>query len=187
VCSSRSRGVRRLLGAAFALFAVAACTGTNPYSPGTKLGTFNVTGKLTFTSCGATPDPWKFDIRLNYEGSTLYWVQNDRPIDGLLDEAAHTQLEAQMVQEVRPADARTKRDACAISRTDALALTLVGPDAKPASDPSLATSFTGGLVYTFAPTMGSDCSDQLTATGGDFDALPCEVRYDLTGVLASTP
>ena len=183
-----SRSVRRLLAGTLALGVVAACSGKDPYSPGTQLGTFHVTAKLTHTSCGATPNPWEFDIRLNHDGSTLYWVQSDAaPIEGRVDSTARTQLQAEVVVEMRAADARAKREACSIARTDVLALTLVGADAQPTSNPSLTTSFSGGLVYTFAPTTGSDCADQLTATGGDFDALPCEVRYDLTGAFKSAP
>lgn len=182
------RSVRHLVSAALALGLVAACSGKDPYSPGTQLGTFHVTAKLTHTSCGETPNPWNFDIRLNHDGSTLYWVQTDAPpIEGRVDSTARTQLQAEVVEEVRAADPRMKREGCAIARTDVLALTLVGPDAQPTSDPSLTTSFSGGLVYTFAPTTGSDCADQVTMSGGGFDALPCEIRYDLTGALESKP
>ena len=164
-----------------------ACTGKDPFSPGTKLGTFHVSAKLTQTTCGATPDPWEFDVRLNHDGSTLYWIQGGAPIQGQVDTTARAQLKAEMVQEVRPADERMKRAACSVARTDVLAVTLVDAEAKPAPDPSLATSFGGSLVYTFAPTEGSDCADQLTTTDGDFDALPCEVHYDLSGTFKSAP
>jgi len=164
---------------------VAACSGKDPFSPGNKLGTFHVTGKLTHTSCGPTPNPWEFDVRLNHDGSTLYWIQGGLPVEGRVDTTARTRLEAEVVSEVRPADARAKKEACSISRTDVLALTLVGPDGQPTSDPSGMQSFHGALVYTFAPTAGSDCSDQTTASGGDFDALPCDVQYDLSGTLTS--
>jgi hypothetical protein len=145
-------------------------------------------GKLTQNSCAETPNPWEFDIRLNHDGSTLYWVQTDAPpIEGRVDSNARTQMKAEVIDEVRAADPRTKREGCTIARTDVLALTLVGADAQPTSDPSLATSFSGGVVYTFAPTAGSDCADQVTMSGGGFEALPCEIRYDLTGTLKSGP
>lgn len=165
----------------------AACSGKDPYNPGTKLGTFHVSATLTSTSCGATPNPWEFDVRLNHDGSTLYWIQGGAPVGATVDDAARTQLKSEMIQEVRAADAKAKRDACSIARTDALALTLADAGAKPATDPSQTASFAGTLIYTFAPTTGSDCSDQVTSVGGDFDALPCEVRYDLTGTFKSPP
>lgn len=176
-----------LLASVAVALSCAGCTGKDPYSPGTKLGTFHVTAKLTQTTCGQTPDPWEFDVRLNHDGSTLYWIQGGAPIQGQVDATARTQLKAEIVQEVRAADAKARKAACSVSRTDALAVTLTGADAKPTIDPSLTTSFAGGLVYTFTPTEGSDCSDQLTASGGDFDALPCEVHYDLTGTFKSAP
>lgn len=164
---------------------LSACTGKDPYSPGTKLGVFHVDAKLTLTSCGAVPDPWAFDVRLNHDRTTLYWVQGGAPIQGRVDSTARAELETEMVQEVRPADAKARRSACSVSRTDVLAVTLIDADAKPTTDPALMKSFSGALVYTFKPTEGSDCSDQLTASGGDFDALPCEVHYDLAGTFKS--
>jgi hypothetical protein len=169
------------------LVSVAACWGKDPYNPGENVGTFHVDAALTSTSCGATPNPWAFDVRLNHDGTTLYWIQGAAPIGARVDDTAHVQLTSNVVQEVRAADAKAKRAACSIQRTDLLALSLATADAKPASEPSLATSFAGTLVYTFAPTQDSDCSDQVAEGGGGFDALPCEVRYDLTGTRAAAP
>lgn len=183
--SMRSIVVSSLALLAFA--AMPACSGKDPYNPGAKLGTFHVSAKLTHTSCGPTPNPWEFDVRLNHDGSTLYWIQGGAPIQGQVDTTARTQLEAEVVQEVRAADAKAKREACSIARTDVLALTLADAEAKPTSDPALMQSFSGSLVYTFAPVSGSDCSDQTTVSGGDFDALPCEVHYDLAGTFKSAP
>ena len=176
-----------LAGSLVVLATVTACSGKDPYSPGTKLGTFHVAASLTSTSCGATPNPWAFDVQLNHDGSTLYWIQGGAPIGATVDVSAHTQLQAQVVDEVRAADPKTKLEACSISRTDLVALNLASADTKPTSDPALTTSFTGTLIYTFAPTSGSDCSDQVVAAGGGYDALPCEVHYDLTGTFKSAP
>lgn len=184
---SKLRSFRHLLASSVVALSAAACSGKDPYSPGTKLGTFHVTATLKSTSCGATPNPWEFDVRLNHDGPTLFWIQGGVPIEGRVDETARTQLRASIVEEVRPADAKAQRDACSIARTDTLALTLAAADAAPTNDPSLATSFAGSLIYTFAPTRGSDCSDQVTSAGGDFDSLPCEVHYDLTGTFTSPP
>jgi hypothetical protein len=80
------------LGAAGVL---AACFGTDPYNPGTALGTFHVVGKLTANTCGASgtaPDPWEFDIKLSRDHGTLYWIQGDAPVQGTLDAHAHTTM-----------------------------------------------------------------------------------------------
>jgi hypothetical protein len=165
----------------------AACSGKDPYSPGTKLGTFHVTAKLTQTTCGATPDPWEFDVRLNHDGSTLYWIQGGAPVEGRVDTAAKAQLKSETTHSVRAADPRTKMAACSIARADILDVVLSSADTKPTTDPGTTASFAGGLVYSFTPTEGSDCVDQLTSTGGGFDALPCEVRYDIAGTFKSAP
>lgn len=178
--------LRSLAAAAAALSIAAACSGKDPYSPGTKLGTFHVTAALTHTSCGATPNPWEFDVKLNHDGSTLYWIQGGAPIEGRIDPSARAQLEAEIVEEVRAADPRGMRGACALARTDALALTLLGSDAAPTTDPALATGFNGQLVFTFAPTPESDCADQIATAGGGFEALPCEVHYDVSGALQAS-
>lgn len=183
---SLSQHLRRAVMIAPVLAAIAACSGKDPYDPGTKLGTFRVSAQLTKSSCGPTPNPWGFDVRLNHEGSTLYWIQGAAPISARV-EAARAQLRAEIVQEVRAADPKAKRAACAIARTDELALALAGADATPVTEPASTAAFAGTLVYTFAPTQGSDCSDQVAASGGGFEALPCEVQYDLTGALVSGP
>jgi hypothetical protein len=185
-----SIAIRRILGrSAGALFfgLVVACSGKDPYSPGTKLGTFHVSAKLTQTTCGSVPNPWEFDVRINHDGPTLYWIQGGAPIQGRVDATARTQLHAQVVQEVRRADQKTRTASCSIARTDVLAVTLVGADGKPTTDPALMTSFGGDLIYAFTPTEGSACDDQLATVGGDFDALPCEVHYDLSGVATASP
>jgi hypothetical protein len=174
-------------GALLFVFAGVACSGTDPYSPGTKLGTFHVAAKLTQTTCGSVPDPWEFDVRLNHDGSTLYWIQGGAPIQGRVDSAARAEMKSQMTQELRAADARAKVAACAVTRTDALVVGLVDAEAKATVDPALMKSFGGSLSYGFRPTEGSDCSDQLLTTTGDFETLPCEVHYDLTGTFKSAP
>ena len=168
-------------------FGCVACSGKDPYNPGPGVGTFHVTATLTSSSCGTTPNPWNFDVRLNHDGSTLYWIQGGAPISALVDANARTQMTSGVVDDVRPADGKTKQAAFSVARSDLLALTLATASAQPATDPALAASFAGTLVYTFAPTDGSDCSDQLAAAGGGWTALPCEVHYDLSGALATSP
>jgi hypothetical protein len=173
--------------AASVVIALASCGGKDPYSPGTQLGTFHVAAKLTRTTCGKTPDPWEFDVRLNHEGTMLYWIQGGAPVEGKVDATAKTELHVATVHDLRPADAKRKLAACAVARADVVTMTLNGADAKPTRDPSLTTSFTGGLAYTFKPTDGSDCEDQLTSMGGGFEALPCDVHYDLVGTFKAAP
>ncbi|MBX3231523.1 MAG: hypothetical protein KIT84_24160 [Labilithrix sp.] len=172
--------LRGLLPLAAVVAVIAACSGKDPYEPGEAVGTFRVTGQLTQTTCGQPPNPWEFDVKVNRDGSTLYWIQGAQPIAGEVDASGRTTMKASFVHEVRPADERKKLAACSIARTDVLAMALARADERPAADPADVRSFSGIISYTFAPTEGSSCDDQLTATGGGYDALPCVVSYQLT-------
>lgn len=156
------------------------CSGKDPYRPGESLGAFHVTGKLVSSSCGVTPDPWEFDVKLRHERTTLYWVQGDAPISAQVDASARATLEATATQTVREADARGKTAACSMVRTDVVELVLA-PLAAPVSDVAGATRFAGTLAYHFAPTEGSACEDQLADVGGDYATLPCDVKYEVSG------
>jgi hypothetical protein len=159
----------------------AGCSGTDPYRPGESLGAFHVTGKLVSTSCGATPDPWEFDVKLRHESAVLYWVQGDAPVSATVDGQAHATLTATATQTVRAADARSKTAACTLSRSDVVDVVLA-PLTAPVSSVAGATSFKGTLTYRFAPTDGSSCEDQLSDVGGDFATLPCDVKYEVSGL-----
>jgi len=168
---------------AFAIVAIAGgsgCGGKDSSRPGESLGVFGVSGKLVSSTCGATPNPWKFDVRLRHEANTLYWVQGAAPIAGQVDATAHTLLKSSDVHEVRPADAKSQTAACSMSRDDVLDLVLA-PVVTPVKDVGGVTSFKGTLTYRFAPTQGSSCEDQLLEAGGDFAAIPCDVKYEVDG------
>lgn len=160
------------------------CSGKDPYRPGESIGAFHVTAKLVSTTCGKTPDPWQFDVRLRHEKTTLFWVQGDAPISGIVDATARAVLKAKATQTLRDANPKSLLAACAMQRDDVLDLVLA-PIATPVTnltDLQLATSFKGTLTYHFAATDGSECDDQLAASGGDFDVLPCDVHYELDGL-----
>jgi hypothetical protein len=165
-----------------AALASAGCSGKDPYRPGESIGVFHVTGKLLGTSCGATPDPWEFDVRLRHDSTTLYWVQGDAPISALLDEAAKAQLTTSTTLTARAATANDP--GCTMGRTDTVELVLA-PMTAPVTVSAVtqvtsATSFTGSLAYHFAVSDGSLCDDQLSDNGGQYAALPCDVQYQLT-------
>ncbi|MBS2018011.1 MAG: hypothetical protein JST00_34365 [Deltaproteobacteria bacterium] len=183
---SRGRGWRGLLvGAPLCAVVLvgssAGCTGKDPFNPGESLGTFRVTGALVSSTCGTTPNPWQFDVKLRHEAvTTLYWVQGGLPISGKLDPVARSVMSATETRNMRAADAKTSRAACNLVREDSLDVVLA-PVTPPITDVKTATSFKGTLKYRFSPTQGSECDDQLLDTGGDFAALPCEVSYTIEG------
>jgi hypothetical protein len=159
---------------------LAACTGKDPYNPGTTIGTFAVTGTLAKNTCSSAPlpNPWDFDVKLSRDGSTLYWIQGGLPVQGHLDGASHTTMTSSDSRDLRAADPQHKIPACTVRRDDTLDATL-GPDP--------VASFNGALGYTFTPTDDSDCSDQLESSGGGFSTFPCEVSYTLSGTKVDRP
>jgi hypothetical protein len=157
-----------------ALVLAASCTGKDPYNPGQGIGMFHVSAQLVSTTCGTTPNPWEFDVKLRHDAQTLYWVQGGAPVQGTLDASAHATLTSANSSTLREANEQKKLASCVVTRSDSLEILL------DKTDPSAADALTGTLGYAFVPASGSDCSDQTTATGGDFDALPCEVHYTLS-------
>ena len=146
--------------------------GTDPYNPGTSLGTFRVVGTLKSTSCAESPNPWEFDVKLSRDASTLYWLSGGVPASGTIDASSHAILSSIDTRTVRAADPKTKTPACIMARTDTLEATL-------SKDPI--SSFIGNLTYRFDVPEDADCSDQLVSSGGGFQALPCEVTYQIAG------
>lgn len=161
---------------------VGACSGKDPYAPGEPVGTFHVTAKLASSTCGQTPDPWEFDVRLRHDASTLYWVQGGAPVQGAVDASSHAVLTTRDVHVVRDADAKTKTPACIVTRADTLDVVLTAGGGAPV-DLSSADAFAGSLTYGFAPDGQSDCTDQVGTT---FATLPCDVRYDVTAARTRT-
>jgi hypothetical protein len=148
----------------------AACTGKDPYNPGTAIGTFHVTSTLTSSSCGAAPNPWEFDVKLSSDHNTLYWIQGGVPVSGTLDATSHVSMSATAQQTIYQANPQQNLGACTLTRSDSMALAVTGTPI---------TAFTGTLSYTFAPTSDSDCSQ---AVGPDaYATLPCTVSYTLSG------
>jgi hypothetical protein len=141
--------------------------------PGTQLGTYKVVAQSTTNTCGlSAPNPWTFDVQLSRNGTTLYWSWMDGSplVSGAIDGNSHASLEDTQTGNVDGTDASL--GPCSMSRQDDLEL--AGP--KAAGSP-----FTGTLGYSFSAAAGSDCSDQLTAAGGQYDALPCAITYSLSG------
>lgn len=176
------------LPAFLAVILAAACSGKDPYNPGTSLGTFHVSAKLTASTCGTVPDPWEFDVKLAHEESTLYWIQGGAPVSGTMDATARATMKTTDSRELRAADAKKKLPGCVVIRDDVLDVALGGEKADaPLMTVGEATRFDGKLTYRFSPMQGSECSDQTLDQGGDFAALPCDVSYDLTAAQTKKP
>jgi hypothetical protein len=172
--------MKRLLVSIASLVTFAACSGTDPYNPGTPLGTFHVVGKLDSNACGdvlGVSDPWEFDIKLAVDPGRLYWVQGGPAVGGVMDASSHATLQSSDTRTMHEADTKKGIGFCSITRNDSVDVTLAGDQA----------SFTGTLSYQFVATDGSDCSDQLTDSGGSFAALPCTTKFVMTGTRTALP
>jgi hypothetical protein len=146
---------------------VAACV-----LPGSTLGTYEVRAKLTSDSCGGAPDPWVFSVMLTQESTTLYWNWLDAsPILSGPVVGGHVTLTGFQLDNVDATDAGM--GPCDLQRNDDLEVTLGSQSPPP--------SFSGTIAYSFAPQEGASCADQLVASGGMYDRLPCTISYTMTG------
>jgi hypothetical protein len=144
--------------------------------PGTQLGTYTVTGTLGTNTCGAglgAPSPWKFDIQMSEQKNTLYLstLDGNPPLSSTLVGQSAT-LTASVTGNV-DGSADAGPGPCSMTRNETVRVNLAS-----SSPPS---SFTGTLEYDFGVVAGSDCSDQLSANGGGYDALPCSMTYSISG------
>jgi hypothetical protein len=160
--------------AGFAVFVLTQCG-----MPGTTLGIYTVSGIMQTNTCGAgleAPSPWKFNVELSQETSTLFWNAMDGSplLTGTVAGSAVTMDDTTSGAVDSTADGGP--GPCAMSRSDVLALTLAA-----GSPPG---AFSGSLTYTFAAVAGASCSDQLSAQGGIYDTLPCTMSYKLDGSYA---
>jgi hypothetical protein len=148
-----------------------ACSGSP--LPGRVLGTYTVSGQSANNTCGlGAPNPWKFDVQLSLQGSTLYWSYMDGSplLSGATSGSGHVTLLNSQSLNADSTDAGL--GPCTLERNDDLVLTL-GSGSTPAS-------FSGTISYSYTPASGASCGDVMTSAGGPFSALPCSVEYDVT-------
>jgi hypothetical protein len=168
----RVRGLARAIALLTAALGVSAVVASCRI-PGTTLGTYDVKGTLAVDTCGAAPNPWAFSIMLSEEAATLYWNWEDASpmLSGPITGADHVTLTGYQVDNVDSTDAGM--GPCDLQRNDDLIITL-GAGSPPGS-------FLGTITYTFSPQEGANCQDQLPASGGTYDRLPCAFSYTLAG------
>ena len=153
------------------VLALPACGNTS--MPGTQLGTFQVVAQTQTNTCGlSAPDPWTFDVQLSEDGSTLYWSFMDGSpyLTGVVAGTSTTILASEQVNVDGTADGGL--GPCTMERDDTLQVDLAS-----ATAPS---TFTGSIGYAFSATAGSNCSDQLTSSAGQYMTLPCTIAYTVT-------
>lgn len=167
-----------VVGLATAVLAVG-CSPASPL-PGTPLGTYNVTGALQSNTCGAglgAPNPWNFSVQMSEDAATFYWeMSGGSQVSGTVSSTTQVSITSILTANVDAPDAGLEGP-CNLQSTTVINLALAT-----SSPPA---TFTGTISYTFAAATGvsstNDCTDQLSASGGTYDTLPCTAAYSLSG------
>lgn len=140
--------------------------------PGDLVGTFAVTGVLNESDCGpgafGAPDPWKFEIKLSREDSSLYWYNGLEAVSGTVSSDGSFVFKSG-VQATMSEPAKGK-PGCVLTRTDEF----TGKLAASGDDVS---GFTGTMRYSFKPEAGYECLETMASEG--VIALPCSMTYTL--------
>jgi hypothetical protein len=144
--------------------------------PGTTFGTYAAKATLEGNTCGlgiGAPNPWAFSVLLSQTGTTLYWSWMDGSplLSGPLTSEGQATLTAHQVENVDTRDGGVMGP-CDLQRNDDLALAF-GTGSPP-------PSFEGTVSYTFSTQEGTTCTDQLSASGGEYSQLPCTVSYKVS-------
>ncbi len=172
-----------LAGCALAVLAVSC----DPVStlPGTALGTYNVTGTLGANTCGSgigAPSPWTFTVQMSQDGSTLYWDPSvGSELSSTMTSSTVVNITSTVTANVDATDAGVEGP-CDLTQATAIDITFA-----PSSPPAPPSSFTGSITYSFSASTTvsatSDCTDQLSASGGSYDTLPCTATYSMVGTI----
>jgi hypothetical protein len=155
------------------------CSPASPL-PGTPLGTYNVAGTLESNTCGAglgAPNPWAFTVQMSEDATIFYWeLSGGSEVSGAMSSATQVNITSIQTANVDAPDAGLEGP-CNLQGSTAIDLTLAT-----SSPPA---TFAGTITYTFAAAAGvsstNDCTDQLSASGGSYDTLPCTAIYSLAG------
>jgi hypothetical protein len=167
------RSMRRIFVLAPVLIAIAGLMACDTGLPGTTLGTFKVTAQEQTNTCGlSAPDPWTFDVELSQDGTLLYWSW----LDGSPLLSAPVSSQAATLTATEQANVDGTADGglgpCTMERDDTIQVTL-GSGTSP-------TSFTATIGYAISTVAGANCSDQLAASGGQYNTIPCTMSYTAT-------
>jgi hypothetical protein len=172
-----------LTGCAMAALAFS-CDPVSPL-PGTTLGTYNVTGTLGANTCGSgigAPSPWTFTVQMSQDGTTLYWDPSvGSELSSTMTSSTVVDITSTVTSNVDATEAGVEGP-CDLTQATAINLTFGA-----SSPPAPPSSFNGSITYTFSTnttvSTTSDCTDQLSASGGSYDTLPCTATYSIVGTM----
>lgn len=161
--------------------------------PGKTIGTYRVVMALAENTCGSQAailqdgKRYSVEIREDSDRGRGYWRIADRsPVEGSLDEDRNFKFMFSSLVASEGPDAGP--DACRLVQDEVLSGSVRAfddsdggsADAGPAKSGGL-TTLVGEHVLRISSYLGSDCSRALMSAGGPFEALPCTIRYTLSG------
>ena len=172
-----------------------------PVDPeGDVVGTYSVSGSLVENSCGSTAfaaqDPIDFVVELRAEDhGPAYWR---RPTTGIVS-GSHTGDEYRFRTEAPVTlygpDVEAGTAGCTLAQIETIQITAKAstlddagvPLDQGTADAGVAAdgTFRGTSTIELSPTADSNFLRAVALSGGPFLALPCRVRYDLSGVARS--
>ena len=209
---ARSTATLVLLAAASGGLTLAACSqGTRP---GNLVGRYAVHAVLVENSCGGglpATTPLDFQVEVREQDGVAFWVptkaaRNSGSLgsDGafrfsvsqttVVSQAKPAQLEPRDFLSTDPDRDLKQPRACAVTTKETVSGNLqrwrkadgsVTLSAM-ASDASSMDDLSAEHRIEVAPSSGPDCDSALAAFGGKYNALPCEARYQLRGILDTT-
>ncbi len=150
--------------------------------PGDSLGSYAVVGTLATNTCGSgvgAQNPWNFTAKMSKDDDTLYLDQSDdndgsEIVSGLVDSTDGTTatLTTAVTTNV-DGNANGVAGPCNLTLSTSFDLVL--------NDASASQSFTGKATFAYSAATGvsstTDCTDQLSSSGGKYWTLPCTVQY----------
>jgi hypothetical protein len=163
----------------------ASMAGVGSCVPAPTLGSYSMVGTLGTNTCGSgigAQNPWDLTVQLSQSDTTLSLAQSDgsNEVTGTASSAVSStaattaSLTSVVTANVDGSDAGIEGP-CDLTLSTTFTLTLAAGSPPP--------SFTGTAVYVYSAatvSSNSDCTDQLSSSGGKYSTLPCTVNYSLS-------
>jgi hypothetical protein len=174
-----------------------------------RAGMFDVRETLVSNACGLQAVPVQPVVRyraeLGIDGARATWrlpASGTEAVGTYTEATGAFRFTAESFVTLREADRFNQRAACVVRQLDVIDGVLTGTlpsleDAGNAMDAAeggvasdagtMPAAFTGTETILIGPIEGADCRDAIGASDGQFNMLPCEVRFNLRGELEATP
>jgi hypothetical protein len=153
-----------------------------PTLPGTALGTYSVVGTLGANTCGSginAINPWNVTFDLSEDSTTLYLAKTDGSDEVFGPLATSGTTPATLTSVVTAnVDGNDAGAAGPCNLTLSTSFSVLLPSG------AMPPTFTGTALYSYSVatvSASSNCTDQLSDSGGQYATLPCTVSYTLTG------